>query len=80
MFQQADGKGVKLKPSDVFLMIKGMRSYVPAAAALLPESEGKTKLKLNVGATLATGGIPIFKKTKTKSKAADPQAEWFVRL
>jgi hypothetical protein len=79
-FHQADGREITLKPGDVFLMLKGMRPYSPAGEALIQEAQGKTKRKLNVGATLMTGGIPIFKKTKMKSKAADSQAEWFVRL
>lgn len=79
-FQQADGREATLKVGDVFLMIKGTRPYVPAEAAMVQEPQGKTKLKLNVGATLMAGGIPILKKVKAKSKATDAQAEWFVRL
>jgi hypothetical protein len=80
VFHQADGREIMLRTGNVFLMIKGMRPYVPAGEAIVQEPKGKTKRKLNVAATIATGGIPIFKKTKMKSKAADPQAEWFVRL
>jgi hypothetical protein len=80
VFRQADGREATLKGGDVFLMIKGMRPYIPAGEAMIQEPQGKTKRKLNVKATLITGGIPIFTKVKQKSKAADPQAEWFVRL
>ena len=80
VFRQSDGKETALRAGDVFLMIKGMRPYVPPEAAMVQEPKGKTKRKLNVGMTLATGGIPIFTKVKAKSKAADAQAEWFVRL
>ena len=80
VFRQADGKETALKAGDVFLMIKGMRPYSPAGEALIQETQGKTRRKLNVRMTLLTGGIPIFTKVKVKSKAADAQAEWFVRL
>jgi hypothetical protein len=80
VFRQADGREITLKRGDVFLMIKGMMPYSPAEAAMVQEPQGKGKLKLNVGATLMTGGIPILKRVKAKSKAADAQSEWFVRL
>jgi hypothetical protein len=80
VFHQADGKETVLKAGDVFLMIKGMRPYSPEGEAIEKELKPNTKLKINIGATLMTGGIPIFKKTKVKSKAADAQSEWFVRL
>ena len=79
-FHQADGREITLRPRDVFLMIKGMRPYSPAEEAPIEEEQEKPRRKLNVKATLMTGGIPIFTKGKVKSKAADPQAEWFVRL
>ena len=80
VFHQADGKEMMLRTGDVVLMIKGMRPYSPAGPAMVQAPQGKGKLKLNVKATLLTGGIPIMKRVKTKSKAADPQSEWFVRL
>lgn len=80
VFQQADGRDITLVGRDVFLIIKGMRPYVPAEAAMMQEPKGKTKLRLNVGATLMTGGIPIMKRVKVKANAADPQSEWFIRL
>ena len=76
-FQQGDGGGkITLKTGAVFLIIKGLRQPAPE----VEEAPAKTKLKLNVGATLVTGGIPILKRVKQKPKAASSQSEWFLRL
>jgi hypothetical protein len=73
-FLQEDGKEITL--DSVFLIIKGTRHPVPEAE----EGPVKTKTKLNVGATLMMGGIPIPKRVKEKPKAVTPENEWFLRL
>ncbi len=76
IFKQGDGAKITLKAGAVFLIIKGVRHPAPEAE----EAPAKTKLKLNVGATLITGGIPIFKKVKDKPKTVTPENEWFLRF
>jgi len=75
-FQQEDGKKITLKTGAIFLIIKGVWQPAPE----VEEAPAKTKLKLNVGVTLVTGGIPILKRVKQKPKAASSQSEWFLRL
>jgi hypothetical protein len=76
-FKTEGGVGVTLGAGSIFLIIKGTRH----PALEVEEGPVKTKRKLNVGATIMTGGIPIFKKVKgEKPKAVTPENEWFLRL
>jgi len=75
-FKTEGGAGVTLGVGSVFLIIKGLRQPAPEAE----EAPAKTKLKLDVGKTLVTGGIPILKRVKQKPKNESPQFEWFLRF
>ncbi|MFA5375468.1 MAG: hypothetical protein WC455_06920 [Dehalococcoidia bacterium] len=75
-FKAEGGEGVTLGAGSVFLIIKGTRHPDPE----VEDATAKTKRKLNVGATLMTGGIPIFKKVKEKPKTVTPENEWFLRF
>lgn len=75
-FKQEDGNKITLKSGAVFLIIKGTRH----PALEVEEAPVKAKRKLNVGATLMLGGIPVFKKVKEKLKTVTPENEWFLRL
>ncbi|MEA1958575.1 MAG: hypothetical protein U9N44_02725 [Chloroflexota bacterium] len=73
-FHRGDGGERKLRAGDVFLIIRGiMQTY-------MEEETVKTGVKLNKGATVMLGGIPVFRKTKDKSKSPPLQTEWFLRL
>jgi len=73
-FRGEDDKEITLDA--VFLIIKGTRHPAP----VVEEGPVKKKLKLDVGATLVMGGIPIPKRVKEKPKAISPENEWFLRL
>ena len=74
IFKTEGGAGVTL--GAVFLIIKGTRHPAPEAE----EGPVKTKLKLDVGKSLVTGGIPILKRVKEKPKSESSQFEWFLRF
>jgi len=74
IFRDKAGRVKKVKAEDVFLILSGTRqTHAEKKAA-------KTKIKLNVPATLLTGGIPIWRKTKEEIKDMSVKTEGFVRL
>jgi hypothetical protein len=75
-FKTEGGEGVTLGAGAVFLIIKGTRHPAPEAE----DVPAKTKWKLNVGATLMTGGLPIPKRVKEKPTTVSPENEWFLRF
>ena len=74
LFWNRSGQARQIESRDVFLVIKGrMQTYT--------EKEVTTTVrKLNVTATVLTGGIPITKKVKEKTTDKSYQTESFVRL
>jgi hypothetical protein len=63
-----------LNTGTIFLIIKGKtQSYIDKVII-------KTKTKLNLSATLLTGGIPISKKITEKTITAEQQIGYFIRL
>ena len=74
LFWDRSGQARQIESRDVFLVIKGrMQIYT--------ETEVTTTVrKLNVTATVLTGGIPITKKVKEKTTDKSYQTESFVRL
>ena len=74
LFWDRSGQTRQIESRDVFLVIKGrMQTYT--------EKEVTTTVrKLNVTATVLTGGIPITKKVKEKTTDKSYQTESFVRL
>jgi len=75
-FNTEGGAGVTLGVGNVFLIIKGTRHPAPE----VEDAPAKTKLKLDVGATVVTGGLPIIRRVKEKSNSESFQTEWFLRL
>ena len=63
-----------MKPSDVFMILKGtLQIYAEAEAT-------RTEMKLRLGATLLMGGIPVWRKVTEKTKGMPIQTEYFARL
>lgn len=68
------GQARRMEAREAFLILSGrMQTYTEAEVT-------KTTRKLNVTATLLTGGIPITKKVKEKTISKSYQTESFVRL
>lgn len=60
-FRDRTGREVRIEAGDAFLIVRGrMRSVTR-------EETRRTKMKLNVTATVLTGGIPIMRRVKKKS-------------
>ncbi len=74
VFQDRSGTASIIKTENVFLILKGI-------AQIHTEKEvTKTKMKLNLPATLLTGGIPIRRKVEEKTVETSIQTEYFMRL
>jgi hypothetical protein len=74
IFWNRSGQERRMESNDVFLIISGrMQTYTETEIT----TTGK---KLNVAATVLTGGIPIMKKVKEKKMDKSYQTESFVRL
>jgi hypothetical protein len=74
MFCDRSGQARRMEAREAFLILSGrMQTYTEAEVT-------KTTRKLNVTATLLTGGIPITKKVKEKTISKSYQTESFVRL
>jgi hypothetical protein len=73
-FRNSGGGTRNVKCADVFLMLKGIWR--------IPDQEEttETKKKINWGATLLTGGIPIFSSTTEKTGNATLRDELFLRI
>jgi hypothetical protein len=73
-FHDRNSEVVKLEAQDVFLIIKGkIQTYV--------ETDNSTpKLKLSVGKTLLTGGIPIWNMEQEKTVSNTLREELFLRF
>jgi len=74
IFHDRSGQARRMESMESFLILSGrMQTYT--------ETEVTTTLKkLNVPATILTGGIPISKKVKQKTTKKSFQTESFVRL
>jgi hypothetical protein len=74
IFQDKNSTVKTIKIEDVFLIIKG-RAHVQSDKTVTT-----TKRKLNLAATLMTGGLPIMSKVEQKSVETSLQSEYFLRL
>ena len=74
IFHDKGGQTKRIPSSDVFLILK--------SSLQTPEEEEttETKRKINWGATLLTGGIPIYRNVKEKVSGATVREEPIVRL
>jgi hypothetical protein len=74
VFRDRRGGEVSVEAGDAFLIIRG-RIQSPTQ-----EKTSTTKMKLNVLATVLTGGIPIMRRVTQKTTKGSFQAEDFVRI
>jgi len=74
LFRDRMGHESRVAATDAFLILVGkMRTYAE-------EDMTKTEMKLNWGATLLTGGIPIWRRVTQKTSDSAVQTELFARL
>jgi hypothetical protein len=74
IFYGKGGETRVMKATNVFLILKGtMRTYIEEEAT-------RTTRKFSWPATLLTGGIPIWRTVKEKTRDTSIQTECFVRL
>lgn len=74
IFCDKGGERRIIKATNVFLILKGtMRTYTEKEAT-------KTAMKFSLPATVLTGGIPIWRRLKEKTKDLSIQTRSFVRL
>ena len=74
LFRDRMGHETRVAATDAFLILVGkMRTYAE-------EDMTKTEMKLNWGATLLTGGIPIWRRVTQKTSDSAVQTELFARL
>ncbi len=74
VFKDKNGQSTGVLPMDVFLILEGrVLTYVGS-------EETVTKRKINLPATVITGGLPVFKQVKEKTGKQTVQTESFVRI
>jgi hypothetical protein len=74
LFRDKRGQARRMKAKNMFLILKGtIQSYAEKATI-------KTRMKFNLLATVMTGGIPIWRRVKEKTREMSTQTECFVRL
>ena len=74
IFHNGGGQNKRIKSADVFLILKGILQISDE------EEITETKRKINWGATLLMGGIPIYRNVKEKISGARVREETFLRL
>jgi hypothetical protein len=74
IFGDRRGGEVRVEAGDAFLMIGGR------IRTATQENTSTTKMKLNVPATVLTGGIPIMRRVTRKTTAESFHAEDFVKI
>jgi hypothetical protein len=74
MFGDRRGGEIKVEAGDAFLIIRGR------IQSTAQEKTSTTKMKLNVPATVLTGGIPIMRRVTEKSAKEAFRAEDFVKI
>lgn len=74
LFRNQGGQVRKMTARDVFLILEGKRqTYVETEVS-------QTKMKFSLGATILTGGIPVWRPVKEKIGDRPVQIECFARL
>ncbi|MBM2824511.1 MAG: hypothetical protein HW402_175 [Dehalococcoidales bacterium] len=74
LFRDNGNHEKKIAADNVFLVLEGK---IPASAGI---ETTKTTTKINLTATLLTGGIPIMRKVNQTTTTAATQDEWLARL
>jgi len=73
-FSDKSGQARRLESKNVFLIIKGrIQTYTETEVI-------SARMKFSLPATVLTGGIPIWRKVKEKTKDKSVQTEYFIRL
>lgn len=72
-FRNRDGQSLSLKGSDIFLIVAGNQ----LGEGRITEN---TKMKLNLPATLLTGGVQMIKRVTVTGRRQEGEVEQFVRL
>jgi hypothetical protein len=75
VFISRDGSNEALNNTGVFLLLTGRRTSV-IESATIPTST----MKVNLPATLLTGGIPVMKRVISETKEGRKSTEQFIRL
>lgn len=73
-FRDRHGREVGIERGDAFLIVRGK------LRGTAPEEISTTKMKLNVAATVLTGGIPIMRRVTKKTTRESSQAEDFIAI
>ena len=73
-FTDRGGQVVTLEPPDVFLILKGSMETTADAESTA------TRMKFSPGATLVTGGIPIWRPVTERTRSTSTQTTAYVRL
>ncbi len=74
LFRDKRGEAKRIGSRSVFLLLNGrMRTRTEKEVP-------STKMKFSLGATVLTGGIPIWRRSKERTKEVSVQTECFVRL
>ncbi|PPD57484.1 hypothetical protein [Dehalogenimonas etheniformans] len=74
-FSSRNGNTESLTGSDVFMILAARRTSVVEEG-----TSEKTMMKVNVPATLLSGGIPLMKRIVSKGREAQTITEQFIRL
>ena len=74
LFRDKAGQERRLEAEDVFLILKGRKHIY------IEEEKTKTEVKINLPATLITGGIPIFRRVKEQVKDTPLRSKYFIRI
>jgi hypothetical protein len=74
IFWDKGGEMRSIRTGSVFMILKGTRQ------TNIKEETTNTRMKLNIAATLLTGGIPVFRSVKEEPKNQSIQTEYFLRL
>jgi hypothetical protein len=74
LFRDQSGQVRKMTAGDVVLILEGKgQKYVETKVS-------QTKMKFNLGATILTGGIPVWRRVEEKISDRPVQTECFARL
>ena len=74
LFQDQGGHERRMLAGEIFLILKGKRQ------TQIETETSETKMKLSWGATLLTGGIPIWRRVTQKTSEGAVRTESFARL
>jgi hypothetical protein len=74
VFGARRGSDLALRAEEVVLIIQGVKQ------TRLEQQTTQTMRKLNLPATILSGGIPFFKKVVQKTNTSTTSAEYFIRL